>query len=35
MWGRLRKLKLDKRHLRHLHVAAIGPATKKQLKSGD
>ena len=32
MWGRLRKLKLDKRHLRHLHIAAIGPATKKAIE---
>ena len=32
MWGRLRKLKLDKRHMKHLHVAAIGPATKKAIE---
>ena len=32
MWSRLRKLKLDKRHLKHLHVAAIGPATKKAIE---
>jgi uroporphyrinogen-III synthase len=32
MWGRLRKLRLDKRHMKHLHVAAIGPATKKAIE---
>lgn len=32
MWNRLRKLKLTKRHVKHLHVAAIGPATKKAIE---
>jgi uroporphyrinogen-III synthase len=32
MWDRLRKLKLTKRNLKHLHVAAIGPATKKAIE---
>jgi uroporphyrinogen-III synthase len=32
MWGRLKKLKLTKRHLRHLQIAAIGPATKKAIE---
>jgi uroporphyrinogen-III synthase len=31
MWERLRKLRLRKRHLKHLKVAAIGPATKKAI----
>jgi len=31
MWARLRKLRLSKRHLKHLKVAAIGPATKKAI----
>ncbi len=31
MWERLRKLRLTKRNLKHLRVAAIGPATKKAL----
>jgi len=35
MWERLAKLRLSKRHLAHLKVAAIGPATKKAIeKSG-
>ncbi len=29
LWDRLRKLRLTKRKLKHLRVAAIGPATKK------
>src|SRR5205807_4289726 len=33
MWERVRKLRLTKKHLRHLQVAAIGPATKKALES--
>ena len=32
MWDRLRKLKLNKTHVKHLHVAAIGPATKKAIQ---
>jgi len=32
MWDRLRKLKLNRRHLKHLHIAAIGPATKKAIE---
>jgi uroporphyrinogen-III synthase len=33
MWERVRKLRLTKKHLGHLHVAAIGPATKQALES--
>lgn len=33
VWERLRKLKLTRRHLRHLKVAAIGPATRKALEN--
>lgn len=32
MWERLQKLRLTKKHLRHLKVAAIGPATKKAIE---
>src|ERR1700758_1025900 len=32
MWERIRKLGLPKRHLYHLHIAAIGPATKKSIE---
>jgi uroporphyrinogen-III synthase len=32
MWRRLRKLRLTKRNLRHLRIAAIGPATKKAIE---
>jgi uroporphyrinogen-III synthase len=32
MWRRLRKLCLTKRNLRHLRIAAIGPATKKAIE---
>jgi uroporphyrinogen-III synthase len=32
MWERLRKLHLTKRSLRHLNVAAIGPATQKAIE---
>jgi uroporphyrinogen-III synthase len=32
MWERLRKLRRTKRNLKHLRVAAIGPATKKAIE---
>jgi uroporphyrinogen-III synthase len=32
VWQRLRKLRLTKRKLKHLKVAAIGPATKKAIE---
>ena len=32
VWGRLAKLKLTKKYLRHLQVAAIGPATRKAIE---
>src|SRR6202011_4534060 len=32
MWERLRRLRLTKRNLKHLRVAAIGPATKKAIE---
>src|SRR5713226_10054726 len=32
VWQRLKKLRLTSRHLRHLKVAAIGPATKKAIE---
>jgi uroporphyrinogen-III synthase len=32
MWERLAKLRLNQKHLQHLHIAAIGPATKKALE---
>jgi uroporphyrinogen-III synthase len=32
LWERLRKLRLTRRHLKHLKVAAIGPATKKAIE---
>jgi uroporphyrinogen-III synthase len=32
LWARLRKLGLTKRELRHLKIAAIGPATKKAIE---
>jgi uroporphyrinogen-III synthase len=32
MWERLAKLRLTKRSLRHLKIAAIGPATKKAIE---
>jgi len=32
LWGRLKKLRLTKKTLRHLQVAAIGPATKKAIE---
>jgi len=32
LWKRLRKLHLTKRHLKHLKVATIGPATKKAVE---
>jgi len=31
LWQRLRKLRLSGRHLKHLQIAAIGPATKKAI----
>jgi len=31
-WQRLNKLRLTKRHLKHLKVAAIGPATRKAIE---
>lgn len=33
MWQRMRKLRLTKRHLKHLEIAAIGPATKKAMQA--
>jgi uroporphyrinogen-III synthase len=32
LWERVQKLKLSRKHLRHLKVAAIGPATKQALE---
>ena len=32
MWDRLQKLRLSRKHLRHLKVAAIGPATKQAIE---
>src|ERR1700758_1529587 len=32
MWERLRKLRLNKQPLRHLKIAAIGPATRKAIE---
>ena len=31
LWGRLRRLHLDRKRLQHLKIAAIGPATKKAI----
>jgi uroporphyrinogen-III synthase len=31
MWGRLRKLRIARKSLKHLQIAAIGPATKKAI----
>ncbi|MFY9645251.1 MAG: uroporphyrinogen-III synthase [Terriglobales bacterium] len=31
MWGRIRKLRIPRRALKHLQIAAIGPATKKAI----
>jgi len=31
MWERLRKLRITRRNLRHLQIAAIGPATKRAI----
>jgi len=31
MWKRLRKLRITRRNLRHLQIAAIGPATKRAI----
>jgi uroporphyrinogen-III synthase len=33
VWERLRKLGLNNRQLKHLRIAAIGPATKKQIET--
>ena len=33
LWERLRKLRITRRHLRHLKIAAIGPATRKAIES--
>ena len=35
LFSRLRKLRLSRRHLRHLHVAAIGPATRAAVEKRD
>jgi uroporphyrinogen-III synthase len=32
LWTRLRKLRLNQKHLRHLKIAAIGPATKRAIE---
>jgi uroporphyrinogen-III synthase len=32
VWERLRRLRLNKKHLKHLKVAAIGPATRKAIE---
>ena len=32
LWARLRKLRLNKKHLRHLKIVAIGPATKRAIE---
>ena len=32
MWERMRRLHLNRRHLAHLQIAAIGPATKKAIE---
>ena len=32
MWERLAKLRLTRRHLKHLNIAAIGPATSKAIE---
>lgn len=32
LWDRLKKARLTKKHLQHLQVAAIGPATKKAIE---
>src|SRR5580692_4023795 len=31
MWARVRKLRITRRNLKHLQIAAIGPATKKAI----
>jgi uroporphyrinogen-III synthase len=33
LWDRLKKRRLTKKHLRHLKIAAIGPATKKAIEA--
>jgi len=32
LWERLKQLRLSKQHLRHLRIAAIGPATRKAIE---
>jgi uroporphyrinogen-III synthase len=32
LWERMRRLRLNRRHLAHLQIAAIGPATKKAIE---
>jgi uroporphyrinogen-III synthase len=32
MWERMSKLRLSAKHVEHLHIAAIGPATKKAIE---
>jgi uroporphyrinogen-III synthase len=32
MWARMTKLKLTRKHFQHLHIAAIGPATRKAIE---
>jgi uroporphyrinogen-III synthase len=33
LWDRLKKRKLSRKHLKHLKIAAIGPATRKAIES--
>jgi uroporphyrinogen-III synthase len=35
MWQRMAKLRLPRENLKHLHIAAIGPATKKAIEQRD
>jgi|SRR5579863_3887203 len=35
MWERMGKLRLNAKHVKHLHIAAIGPATKKAIEQRD
>ena len=32
LWGRMKRRRLTKKHLQHLKIAAIGPATKKAIE---
>jgi uroporphyrinogen-III synthase len=32
LWARLQKLRLNQKHLRHVQIAAIGPATKRAIE---